>query len=234
MCGMPLYEYEHMLEWAVVKRHVAEEITLLCDQHHREKTNGLLPPEVVKAADKDPYNLREGASKPYDLHYSGDTCTTEIGSNVFTTRDEGYGTQIVPVYIDGIPILGFVLTDGHLLLNLNLHDEYNEVVMRIVNNRLTYSTTPWDIALVGKTLRIREGFGRFLIEITFETPGKVVVKRGRFLLNGVEMVVSPTHVSIQGTYSVSGGKADNARYGFAVGTYQPRGAAFAMPEVSRY
>ena len=43
ICGMPLYEYEHMKEWAIVREHVADDITLLCDQHHREKTSGLLP-----------------------------------------------------------------------------------------------------------------------------------------------------------------------------------------------
>ncbi|MGU5889575.1 hypothetical protein, partial [Aeromonas hydrophila] len=63
ICGMPLYEYEHMEEWANVKRHVAEEITLLCDQHHREKTGGLLPKEVVRDANKNPFNLRKGVSQ---------------------------------------------------------------------------------------------------------------------------------------------------------------------------
>ncbi|WP_198036130.1 hypothetical protein [Salegentibacter sp. T436] len=47
ICGLPLYEYEHMEEWAKVKRHDAEEITLLCDRHHREKTAGLLPKAVI-------------------------------------------------------------------------------------------------------------------------------------------------------------------------------------------
>ena len=56
ICGMPLYEYEHMLEWAEVQRHVAGEITLLCRQHHGEKTNGLLPKEVVVASNQNPYN----------------------------------------------------------------------------------------------------------------------------------------------------------------------------------
>lgn len=77
---MPLYEYEHMEEWASVKRHVAEEITLLCDQHHREKTGGFLPKEMVRNADSDPFNLREGVSKPYCLHFSGKTA--EIASHV--------------------------------------------------------------------------------------------------------------------------------------------------------
>jgi hypothetical protein len=68
ICGLPLYEYEHLLGWANVHRHLSEEITLLCDQHHKEKTNGLLPIEDVMEANRSPYNLRDGVSKPYDLH----------------------------------------------------------------------------------------------------------------------------------------------------------------------
>jgi hypothetical protein len=62
---------------------VAEEITLLCDMHHREKTNGLLPLDHVVAANREPFNLRRGVSKPYNLHYSGTGCETIIGSNRF-------------------------------------------------------------------------------------------------------------------------------------------------------
>jgi hypothetical protein len=94
ICGMPLYEYDHLLWWANVQRHVAEEITLLCDMHHREKTNGLLPLERVIAANRDPFNLRQGVSKPYNLHYSGDECGIILGSNRFTTKDHGEGLSV--------------------------------------------------------------------------------------------------------------------------------------------
>ena len=83
-CGIPLYEYDHMLGWANTHTHVSEEITLLCDQHHREKTAGLLPIEVVREADANPFNLRSGSSKPYDLHFSGDSCEAILGSNTLT------------------------------------------------------------------------------------------------------------------------------------------------------
>lgn len=58
VCGLPLYEYDHLLGWAAVQRHVAEEITLLCDKHHREKTLGLLSNEAVRAANANPLNLQ--------------------------------------------------------------------------------------------------------------------------------------------------------------------------------
>lgn len=54
ICGVPSYEYHHMKGWATVKEHVAEDITLLCDGHHREVTSGLLPEEKVSEANARP------------------------------------------------------------------------------------------------------------------------------------------------------------------------------------
>ena len=155
MCGIPLYEYEHMEGWALVQRHVADEITLLCDQHHREKTGGLLPKDTVLEANASPYNLREGVSKPYSLHFSGEQAEIVIGGNSFTCDDQGYETIMVPLSIDGLPLVGLILGDKHILLNLVAFDECNVPVLHIKNNQLYYSTIPWDIQLVGTTLTIR-------------------------------------------------------------------------------
>lgn len=118
ICGLPLYEYEHMRGWAKVKTHIADEITLLCDKHHKERTNGLLPIEAVTEANTKPHNLKKGISKPYDLHFSAREAEIILGSNRFFAEYRGYGTILVPLIIDGIPIIGFILGDDHLLLNL--------------------------------------------------------------------------------------------------------------------
>lgn len=203
ICGLPLYQYDHMLGWAETKRHVADEITLLCDMHHREKTAGLLSQETIAAANNAPFNLRTGVSKPYDLHYSGTSCEAIIGGNSFTIQDEGYNTAMASIVVDGVPLLGFVLGDGHLLLHVNLFNEFNELVLRIANNELVYSTSAWDIRLVGRRLEIREDQGEFLIEISFEIPNIVRVTRGRFLYNGVEIVVDPQYVLLTNTYMLT-------------------------------
>lgn len=194
ICGVPLYEYDHLLGWANVKRHIAEEITLLCNKHHHEKTSGLLLNEDVLVANTNPFNLCSSVSKPYDLHFSGTECETIIGGNKFTTLDQGYGTAIIPLMIDEIPLVAFLLTDGHLLLNLNLFDENNEQILRICNNQLWYSTNPWDIELKGKNLIIREASHNILIDITFNMPNQITINRGRFLLNGVEVLVRPQYL----------------------------------------
>lgn len=236
ICGLPLYEYEHMEEWAVVKRHVADEITLLCDQHHREKTGGLLPVEVVKAANKAPFNLKDGNSKPYNLHFAGTEATIEIGNNSFTCKDNGYGTAMVPVSVDGTPLIGLILADGHLLLNLVVFDEYNAPVLHIKNNQLIYSTSPWDIQLVGKKLTIREAHKKILFEIEFFPPNRVVINRGRLLRNGVEILIRPSNILVTNNSTLlSDCHAHNCYGGLIIGYHdKPVGGFMALQSVPRY
>lgn len=236
ICGLPLYEYEHMEEWAVVKRHVADEITLLCDQHHREKTGGLLPIEVVRAANKSPYNLREGNSKPYNLHFAGTEATVEIGSNSFTCQDKGYGTAMVPVSVDGTPLIGLILADGHLLLNLVVFDEFNSPVLHIKNNQLIYSISPWDIQLVGKKLTIREAHKKILFEIEFYPPSRVVINRGRLLRNGVEILIRPSNILVTNNSMIlSENHSNNCYGGLIIGHHdKPVGGFMALQSVPRY
>ena len=236
ICGLPLYEYEHMSEWASVKRHVADEITLLCDQHHREKTGGLLPKEVVSKANLNPFNLRENVSKPYNLHFSGKDAEIEIGGNSFTCEDLGYGTAMVPISVDGTPLIGLIIADGHLLLNLVIFDEYNNPVLHIKNNQLYYSTEPWDIQLVGTKLTIREAHRKILIEINFQPPNKVIISRGRFLRNGVEILVRPENILItNNSCLISGCHAHNCHGGLIIGYHEhPMGGFMALGGIPRY
>ncbi|WP_205598534.1 hypothetical protein [Halomonas sp. NO4] len=233
---MPLYEYEHMEEWSQVQRHVADEITLLCDQHHREKTGGLLPKEVAREANNNPYNLKEGVSKPYNLYFSGREACVEIGGNSFTCEDQGYGTAMAPISVDGTPLVGLILADGHFLLNLIIFDEFNAPVLHIKNNQLFYSVAPWDIQLVGTTLTVREAHRKILIEIDFHPPGKVVINRGRFLRNGVEILVRPRNILITNNATfLSECHAHNCYGGLIIGHHQqPIGGFMRLDSIPRY
>lgn len=234
VCGVPLYEYEHLLGWANVRRHVAKEITLLCDKHHREKTSGLLPLISVTEANSDPFNLRSGASAPYDLHYFGNTCVTDIGSNIFSF--EHFGQAITsPICIDGNRLVAFTLDDGHLFLNLLLFDEFNSLILHISDNQLLYSASPWDIELIGQTLIVRDAPRKILIEIRFDVPNRIVISRGRFQCNGVEIVVSPDEVVVTNiNLSVSSSFFANCSGGVVIGPSGPSaGIAIRIADVPR-
>lgn len=233
---MPLYEYEHMRGWANVQRHVAGEITLLCDQHHREKTAGLLPMEAVREANANPFNLRAEVSKPYDLHFSGDTCEAVLGSNTFTFRYGGVPTFTVPVGVDGVPLLAFVLDEGHLLLQLRLFDETNSPVLQIQNNQLIYSVSPWDIRLVGRNLVIRDAPRKILVDISFDVPNRIVINRGRFLLNGVEILLTPDYfLIVNNSTMMSQCQMNDCHGGIIIGAQDmDGGTAFRIAGVPRY
>ncbi len=143
ICGIPIYDYEHMLGWANVKRHRAEEITLLCSQHHREKTVGLLTKEDVSEANNNPYNLRKRRSKPYNLHFKGKDPKIRIGSIILKgVRNANY---LCPLIINDMPIISFYILDKHLFLDLNLFDKDNNKILEINKNQLVYSINNWDI-----------------------------------------------------------------------------------------
>lgn len=236
ICGLPLYEYEHMEEWGRVHRHVAGEITLLCDQHHREKTAGLLPKSEMTKANQSPYNLTEGMPKPYALHFSGTDAEVTIGGNIFTCKDAGYGTEMVPLSVDGTPLIGLVLGDGHLLLNLVIFDEFNIPVLHIKNNQLFQSTIPWDIQLVGTTLTIREAHKKILAEIEFQPPNKIHIRRGRFLRNGLEILIRPENILItNNSMYITKNNANNCYGGLIIGHHEKNISGFMFVEkIPRY
>lgn len=234
ICGFPLYEYDHLKEWAIVREHKAEDITLLCDKHHKEVTTGLLPRTKVVEANKNPFNLREGKSSEMFLHFEGNSCEVHIGGNSFTTETNGEYSESIPILIDGIPIVAFILQDNQLLLNVNIFDEFNQIVMRIVNNELSYTTSPWDIQLVGTTLTIREKVRKFLLRIKFEPPNKIFIEKARLLCNGVEILVDEDSILITNNNTlIRGCKANNCHGGLIIGG-KPIGGFMYIGQVPRY
>ncbi len=189
ICGLPLYEYEHMNEWAIVRRHVASEITLLCDRHHREKTNGLLPLATVQEADRDPYNKQAGISQSYPLYYSGSSCELVVGGSYFRRDSLTNGKEMIAIAIDREPLLAFTFEQDQLFLSLQVFDQQGNRVLWINENELSYKPTPWDIELVGRTLTVREASKQFLLEIKFSPPNSVEVSKGRFSFKGHELLI---------------------------------------------
>src|SRR5216117_1529614 len=98
---------------------LTSEITLLCGNHHDEKTRGFLPNSVVIAANEDPWNVRSGVTKPYTLDYSGNDFWVNVGFNLFEGTNRGPRADVQIIRIDAKPMLWLELGDGHFWLNLD-------------------------------------------------------------------------------------------------------------------
>lgn len=235
ICGFPIFEYDHMTGWANVHEHIADDITLLCDKHHKEVTIGLLPREKVIEANKRPYNIVSKVSSELPLHYEGKYAEVHLGGNSFTTFGGDNYSESIPLIIDGIPIIAFILQDNQLLLNVNIFNENNEVVLRIVNNQLYYAAMPWDIEFKGTRLVLREKLGKYLISIKFEPPNKVTFEKGRFLCNGVEVLLYKDSILItNNNIAIRGSHASNTHCGLIIGRCEYNSGFFKIEGVPRY
>lgn len=223
ICGCPLYEYHHMAHYRESKRHVASEITLLCDKHHKECTNLLLTDKQIVDANENPFNLQHGVSSPYDLHFEGDEFTCVIGKNRFTSslRTKNQAV-IIPISIDEIDLIYFIIeSNGNIYLYVNIFDENNLSILTIIENRLAYRTNAWDIKFKGSTLTVREGDRKIFFEIKFEPPNQITISRARLLCNGVELLVRKSHIYVANSESLFvENYIQNCAYGIKIGRNQ--------------
>ncbi|MBQ1091440.1 HNH endonuclease signature motif containing protein [Streptomyces sp. B93] len=195
ICGLPLYEYEHIAEWSAVKRHDPDEMTLLCPTHHAEKTRGLLPVAEVKSADQAPFNFRSGQSESFPLRYSGDSCLVSIGGSIW--RHEFTQDAVVPLLvIRGCAVIEVKKQDERLLLSLRVYNKQAKPLLQIVENELVFSTSSWDVELVGRLLTIRGGSRDILVQMEFQTPDAILITRGVFAFGGAQIQVEPDHIHL--------------------------------------
>ncbi|MGW3646665.1 hypothetical protein [Streptomyces sp. NPDC000878] len=171
ICGIPLYDYEHMFEYAETRSHSADELTLLCSRHHAEKTRGLLPRAAVLQANDNPVNIRNGISEPYGLHLQGDRCEIEIGGNKFFSIN----ARLVPLLINGQEVFIFDFTDGQLLMSCQIQDKDGNPSLIVDQNELIYVIDSWDIEFTGGTLTLRNAPREFQFQVKFEPPSKINV-----------------------------------------------------------
>ncbi|WP_419705338.1 hypothetical protein [Promicromonospora sp. NFX87] len=198
-CGMPLFEYEHMLEFATVQRHVAEEITLLCPDHHAEKTRGGITADLVREWNASPFNLRTEMSKPRPLYFHGNSCIFTLGSISIRNEMEESHPHFQAITVDGKELLGFEFDGGRPLLNLSLYDHQDQPLVQVENSELMYRTDQWDVEWVGQTLTVRRAQRQPTIEIDFVVPDQVVIRRAQFRYRGIEFCVEPTFAVITNT-----------------------------------
>ena len=185
-----------MMEFSLVKRHVADEITLLCPAHHAEVTSGMLPRENVASANTRPYNRRKGTAVPRHLHFSGTSCEVRLGGNSFTFTTIRDGETMHVVVIDGLSLLAFTVIDQQLLLSLTVHGDDGKKLVEIAENELTFAVAAWDVHSVGRNLIVRQAAHDVVLDITFEPPRRITINKGRFTWNGVDLIVDTAYALV--------------------------------------
>jgi trigger factor len=212
VCGKPFYEYDHIDEYSKVRGHAADNLTLLCPDHHAEKTRGLRSTSQVRAANADPFNKRMGSSSPYLLAYSGAVSKVSIGSNSFV---QTMGLVSEPLVLNGEPLVRVRTESGNLLVSARLFDESGAIILTIDDNELKYDTGIWDVEFVADRLVVREAHRKILAKLVFSPPDSITVERAYFSHDGLSVQVTARellYTTKRGRLSFSGNSVLNVPY----------------------
>ena len=221
ICGLPIYDYDHILGYANVKRHKANELTLLCPDHHRMKTNGLLTNNDVIKANKKPYNLSNGTTSPFELSFSGQSPEIVVGTQTFRCSDKRRPTLLVPIMMDKHILFGFTIDTKGIMLNGEARDSNDNIVLLIIDSEIIISSGIWDFTLVGRTLKIQEDLRKYIIEVEFDPPERIIVKRYKIAFGKTTVEVFPDKIKFTGGFvsffSITGEGGFDANIGILVG-----------------
>lgn len=193
ICGKPFYEYDHMEEYSKVKEHEESNLTLLCPEHHAEKTKGLRSVAQVRAANARPFNRRNGFSGPYVLAYEGNVSKVHLGSCRFLqSLGPAYMEALV---LNGEPMVKARTEDGNLLVSAKLFDTQGSIILAIEDNELRYDTSVWDVLFVANRLVVRKANREVVAKIIFSPPDEITVERAYFSHEGLTVRVTPREIS---------------------------------------
>ncbi len=203
ICGIPIFDYDHISPWAETQSHDPNNLVLLCPTHHAEKTRGLLPAKQVAEARANPYSVRNKQSKPHPLHFSGPQLSIILGGSFITATPRKTSFEFVALNIDGRDILGFAFEDEQIYLNATFYDSTGDVVLSINKNQVLHYANSWDIEFKGPNLVIREQQREILLDLLFDVPSKVSVQRGELYAGKRKVSIDPTQISVDQEYKLS-------------------------------
>jgi hypothetical protein len=184
ICGCPLYEYDHVVDYAEVKEHTADNLVLLCRQHHGDKTAGRLSRERVVEAQKNPFNKGRSFTTPYRLEPNR-TVEILLGSNSASCSfPDGNGLHEI-LWINGFSFFRLHSENGWLTVSFSLTDGAGYTLLHVEQGEIIIAADVWDYKYEGTRLQVRWALKEILIDMDLSNH-KVEVLKGAFLHSNLD------------------------------------------------
>lgn len=196
MCGSPVYDYEHIFGWQATG-HDPDAMTLLCPEHHREKTAGRLPIELVEQHNAHPFSAGREFTKGHPLYFTpGSAPQLMLGNLGFRAPTTN---STIGVSVDNCFALGVgISSTGQPVIDIDVRDLNDRSILRVAHGELRAATRNWDVRFEGTRLRVQQSARRTAIDLRFDAPnGTIEVVRGDFSLHHARILI--------GTAAPSGG-----------------------------
>lgn len=155
ICGAPVYQYDHIEEYSEVQKHEENNITLLCPNHHQDKTAGRITKEFIIQKTGSPFNNNQSFSTPYRLFMSGNSVNLRVGGNQYIFNFSSGRNRFDAVRVNGKSIVGLTNENGNLLLDICMTDRGGNEILKVKESELEISIGIWDFEYVGNNMKIR-------------------------------------------------------------------------------
>lgn len=178
LCGMPIFEYDHIEEYSKVKKHEVDNIILLCPNHHGKKNQ--IDISRIREARINPYNNNRKTISGYKLEPNR-TVDIEIGSNKIDKQFIENGDYHC-LWINGKSFFAVHNCDGWLTLSFSLTDDNGKLLLSVDRGELQFSSEIWDYEYKGSRLKLKSALRQILLDMTL-TNYFVQILRGSFIHN---------------------------------------------------
>jgi hypothetical protein len=216
VCGIGLYDYEHFApEYKNALAHDAEGITLLCPNHHAQKTRNRLSIQTIERCNANPKAMEQG--------FANDMFDFSSNKPVVVFRLTTFDNVEVILRILDEPILSILPSqDRHepFLLSAKLRDIKVNISLEVDKNEWKSPNTNWDCRTEGSTIYIRSAPKNIELLLRQEPPNKIIIERLRMKHRGFTIVADENSgltlstQSNQSTWNTSAMVLSNFRFGF--------------------
>lgn len=227
VCGAPVFEYDHIEEFSKVGAHDPANLTLLCRNHHGEKTSRRLSRDFILSANSNPFNLNEKMTSPWRQFFAGSSVKFIVGSDKYLFDFRGAETDFFSaIQIGGKTMLGFRFDGSGLLLNAVLTNRSGKKILIIEDGEIRASTEVFDYKVEGPVFTIRSAKSSVELKLEVQEHGLSITK-GYFVRKGVSISVEGGKTSITtegqtGTHSNLATLSGNTVSGAPIGLWLQR------------
>lgn len=223
-CGNQIYEYDHITPEARGGETVPANLTLLCGNHHADKTRGLISERQVKEWDSNPMALRAGVS-PHNVMTGSTNFGMDLAGNVLVANGR---RPVSLLCIDGRRY--FTLRrrhDGTIGLDAEFHNDRGDCVLGISDSELVLGDAQsWDIEWRGNQITIRSAPRALEFVAKFDSEAVLKVERARILVQGFELRAGPATQILPGALPPKVMNASTRLLAFGFGRADPSDSTY--------
>jgi hypothetical protein len=179
ICGMPFFQYDHIQEYSEVKEHKADNLVLLCPNHHSAKSTKKLSRDRIIEAKLNPFNKGRLFTSTFGIEPSR-KIKILLGSNESIAEFNKGDSEHYAIWINGVGFLVINSENNWLSISLAITDRTGKILLAVNKGELQASTQEWDYLYEGENIKVRAGLGDILLDINLSDNKLEVLKGGFF------------------------------------------------------